>query len=151
MLSGGHWCDGNGHCGLSDKVERTTDSGSTFEELAPLPYDVNQHCLKVVDEDTLFVAGGHGGTWSQWFDSFRKEAYLYRFSANNWTELNLMTYGREGLTCSLIENQNAQQEIVVTGGWDGRGALNSVEIWNFNTEIWRAGEGLPQKFLPAFT
>ena len=124
---------------MSNKVERTTDSGATFEELAPLPHALNQHCLTIVDTDRLFIAGGHGGTWNQWSDSFRREAFLYRLSTNSWTALNPMTSGREGLTCSLIENQNAQLEIIVLGGWDGSNVLNTVEIFNFDTGMWRAG------------
>ena len=63
VLSGGVECRGCGiECRICESiagVERTTDSGSTFEELKSWgPWGLYQHCLKIVDEDRLFVAGG---------------------------------------------------------------------------------------------
>ena len=119
---------------MIDRVERTVDFGSTFEELAPLPYEMMQHCLKIVDEDSLFVVGGMYSS-----DTSRREAFMYRFSTESWTALNPMTHGRKGLACSLVENLSAQKQIVVTGGWGDEGVLDSVEIWDLDTGLWLAG------------
>ena len=133
VISGGLWCSERS-CESIDRVERTTDSGSTFEELAPLPNYLNHHCLKIVDEDSLFVAGGETTRTT------RREAFMYRFSTDSWTALNPMTHGRKGLACSLVENQSAQKQIVVTGGYgDDEGVLDSVEIWDVDTGLWLAG------------
>ena len=121
---------------MIDRVERTVDYGLTFEELAPLPYDLIQHCLKIVDEDSLFVVGGMYSS-----DTSRREAFMYRFSTDRWTALNPMSQGREGMTCSLVENLGAQKQIVVTGGYNegNNEILDSVEIWSLDTGLWQDG------------
>ena len=138
VISGGLWCSERS-CESIDRVERTTDSGSTFEELAPLPNYLNHHCLKIVDEDRLFVVGGQDETLNPYLDSYRREAYMFRFSTDRWTALNPMTHGREGLACSLVENHSAQKQIVVTGGYDGQDVLDSVEIYDLDTGLWQEG------------
>ena len=42
-----------------DAVVSTKD-GSQFETLPSLPKPVNFHCLVIIDEETLFMAGGYG-------------------------------------------------------------------------------------------
>ena len=129
-------------CELIDRVERTADSGSTFEELKSLRVGAGglyQHCLKIVDEDRLFVAGGWVGWRLPGAGMVRRTAIMYRFSTDSWTRLNPMTHEREGHTCSLVENHSAQKQIVVTGGWDGFYVLDSVEIWDLDTGLWHAG------------
>ena len=142
VLSGGVECRGCGvgcrRCESIAGVERTTDSGSTFEELKSWgAWGLYQHCLKIVDEDRLFVAGGLNSRVP------RRRASMYRFSTDSWTALNPMIHRRAGHTCSLVENHGAQKRIVVTGGWDGYYAdwvvLDSVEIWDLDTGLWQAG------------
>ena len=147
VLSGGVECRGCGvecrRCESIAGVERTTDSGSTFEELKSWgPWGLYQHCLKIVDEDRLFVAGGMNRVGGG--DKMR-EASMYRFSTDSWTALNPMTHWRAGHTCSLVENYGGQKQIVVTGGWKGYYyygvpvVLDSVEIWDLDTGLWQAG------------
>ncbi len=49
----------------------TTKNGREFEVLAPLPVNLTDHCLVIVDEDRLFVTGGETGRDRQ------KGAYVF--------------------------------------------------------------------------
>ena len=44
--------------GVLNIVERSTDYGVSFQALEPLPVGIYSHCLAIVDETTVFVAGG---------------------------------------------------------------------------------------------
>ena len=46
---------------VMNKVERSVDYGVSFQELEPLPLAIYQHCMAIVDETTVFVAGGTKG------------------------------------------------------------------------------------------
>ena len=45
-------------------VERSTDYGQTFQNLSDVPYGgqygMNGACVVIVDEETVFMAGGRG-------------------------------------------------------------------------------------------
>ena len=46
-------------------VERSTDNGKTFQSLADIPYGsangLHSACLVIIDQDTVFLAGGRMG------------------------------------------------------------------------------------------
>ena len=52
-----------------------------------------------------------------------------------------MKRGRGDHTCNAVVTANGQREIVVVGGTDNSDArLDSVEIYNVDTGVWREGE-----------
>ncbi len=60
-----------------------TKDGVNFEVLEPLPEPRYTHCLAILDEDTLFVAGGETQVGAEG-ETFRyrrsKQAYMYKRS-----------------------------------------------------------------------
>ncbi len=65
--------------GMSEEYSSRLDSvlvtrdGSSFEELPPLPVAKAEHCLAIIDEQTLFVTGGLDAEGER-----AKDAYIYR-------------------------------------------------------------------------
>ena len=49
-----------GGISITDIAEMTND-GTVFESLTPTPIATSQSCLVIIDEKTLFMAGGHTG------------------------------------------------------------------------------------------
>ena len=41
-----------------DRIERSLDYAVSFEELAPMPEGRRDACLTIVDDNTVYVAGG---------------------------------------------------------------------------------------------
>ena len=54
-----------------------TKDGRKFEELAPLPVNLTDHCLAIVDDDRLFVTGGETGGGK----NRQNRTYIYSKSA----------------------------------------------------------------------
>ncbi len=84
---------------------RTTD-GVYFEELAPLPEPKSLPCLTIVDDQTLFLAGGFTDI------SATAEAYLYRYGSDVWELAGQMPGGaREALGCGVVTRSDGTKEV----------------------------------------
>ncbi len=71
------------------------------------------HCAVVVDDSTLFVAGGQGAEDS---------AAYYDKATSAWTMTASMVYPRLNHACGLGMRAGAvRAEVVVAGGWGGGG------------------------------
>ena len=123
---------------VEDPLEVTRDGGLSFVELAGYPNsDVtlsDAGCLVVVDDQTLFLAGGDS------YLSGSDRAFLYDVSSDSWTEIPSMRVGRRFHSCGI---DSTKEEIVVAGGVDDASPLSSVEIFTVATMSWRDGNSLP--------
>ena len=135
ILSGGYDAD--------DTIQTTvvsTKDGANFGSISPMPVGVVRHCLVIVDDETFFVAGGETGT------GISADVYQYSTYQGGWYEMNGLSTPRRYPNCGKVRNSN-DIEIVVAGGWNVEN-LNTVEIYNVETQQWRmAGKGYnsPQK------
>ncbi len=119
-----------------DTVERTLD-GTTFEQLAPLPSPRRRHCMAIIDDTRLFVAGGYR------FNEM-DEALVYESGSGAWTEVSPMPTPRYNHVCGVVAGADDTTDIVISGGYDGRDFLSLVEIYNVEGDAWRTGSPLPQ-------
>ena len=101
-----------------------------------------RHCLVIVDDETFFVAGGETET------GISADVYQYSTYQGGWYEMNSLSTPRRYPNCGKVKSGALDEtEIVVAGGWDDEN-LNTVEIYNVETQQWRmAGKGSnnPQK------
>ncbi len=121
--------------GLDDRTFRTSvsafhtvDDGASFASLAPMPEPGRRYnCLVVVDDNTLFVAGG--------FPTY-SSALVYYKSIDSWFEQAEMPTPRMRHGCGLVGGQ----DVVVAGGAFDR-VHDTADIFNMETRKWRrAGE-----------
>jgi N-acetylneuraminic acid mutarotase len=61
--------------------------------------------------------------------------YMYDSSTDGWTQLASMQETRMEHGCGLVKLSDGAWEVVVAGGSDPY--LNSVEIYNPQTDLWR--------------
>ena len=96
-------------------------ASNTYTELKPLPYQVKEMAT-VTWKDNVVILGG--------VDNERKSlktVILYNVTTGGHRMLPEMTTKRQGCTAVIIGDN-----IIVMGGY----RLNSVECFNFNTNIW---------------
>ena len=106
-MSGGHLNTGSGDF-TSDKMERTQDYGVTWEEMVALPKPIFGHCLVIVDENTIFIAGGNPDS--------KKDTYLLDLNTNLWTSGPQMRVDRSFFGCSLFTS-SGKSKIAMVGGF----------------------------------
>ena len=100
-------------------------------------------CLVVVDDQTMFLAGGTSTTLVG-----SKRAFVYKKESDSWTEMRSMTVGRQYHSCGY---DSINGEIVVAGGVNDAYPLNSVEIFMVESLSWRDGESLPFALAGAYS
>ncbi|XP_044068214.1 kelch repeat and BTB domain-containing protein 12-like isoform X3 [Siniperca chuatsi] len=124
------------HYIITDSVERwSLKRGGSWLSFAPLPLPLACHCAVSLKE-YLYVLGG----WTPQFDPGKDE----------WTERARMKSSRYRCGTAVLGG-----EIYILGGigCDGedrgqsRRCLSSVEIYNPDTDTWRAGPTLPTSLL----
>ena len=125
--------------GVTYPLEVTRDGGLSFVELAKYPESDlflggDSGCLVVIDDQTLFLAGGYQ-TYSG-----SDGAFLYDASSDSWTAMPSMRVGRKYHSCGI---DSTKEEIVVAGGVNDAFPLSSVEIFTVATMSWRDGNSLP--------
>ena len=129
VISGGY-SPVNGRIAL---VTKTLD-GNYFEALESLPYATYYHCLVILDDDQLFMAGGYGST------SYDTDTYVYDATTNTWSEdFGDLYVGRQNLACGVVRDESGKPlEIVVAGGKTYTGLDERlVEIYNIENGVWR--------------
>ena len=61
-----------------------------------------------------------------------------------WEEKSSLSQVRVAPACGLIENfATGQEEVIVAGGSNGQGYLQSVEVYCVPDDSWRSGTPLP--------
>ena len=125
-------------CERIASAEATYD-GAAFRPLAPLPETAFQLCAVALGESALFVSVGAADS-----ATYSNVSYIYDALADSWSRAADMPTGRNGHGCGAI---NGGSEVVVAGGAAsvtgsdaGVADLDSVEIYNVETDTWRTGE-----------
>ena len=105
-----------------------------------LPSGLDNMCAVKVSEEEIFVIGGYSG-----YEIYRNEVWIYNpqngFARNQGPSLNT---GRGGHSCSTMRN-GEKTFIIVAGGFNGGGYLDSVEIYDPTDNTWHSGK---KKFQP---
>ncbi|XP_067096326.1 LOW QUALITY PROTEIN: kelch repeat and BTB domain-containing protein 12-like [Osmerus mordax] len=141
------------HYIITDSVERwSLKRGGSWLSFAPLPLPLACHCA-VGLKDCLYVLGG----WTPQSerpdeepDRLNSRVFQLDPGKDTWTECANMRYSRYRCGVSTLNG-----EIYILGGigcegedrGQSRRCLSSVEIYNPNTNTWRAGPTLPMAFL----
>ena len=121
--------------GGRDDVERLatvfrTADGVFFDEITSLPAPTENHCLVVLSDTRLFIAGGyvdgHGDA---------DEAYVYDSESGDWTSVgNMPGPPRHALACGLAVDPFApRRQVVVAGGRN----FATVDLYDVDTGEWR--------------
>ena len=110
-------------------------------------FGVNRHCMAIVDDEKLFLAGG-------WNGQLGEDASIYNRNTGEWTRISSTFFPRDGLACGMIvvndtnEDEEARnvfgfREIVAVGGArEGDVFTDHVEIYSVEDDDWRAGNFL---------
>ncbi|XP_026224880.1 kelch repeat and BTB domain-containing protein 12-like isoform X2 [Anabas testudineus] len=151
FLTGGQMKVRN-HYIITDSVERwSLKRGGSWLSFAPLPLPLACHCAVSLKEH-LYVLGG----WTPQDqpddepDKLSNRVFQFDPSKDRWTECSRMKYSRYRCGSAVLNG-----EIYILGGigcnGDDRGqsrrCLSSVEIYNPDTDTWRAGPTLPTSLL----
>uniref|UniRef100_A0A667ZFB6 Kelch repeat and BTB domain containing 12 n=1 Tax=Myripristis murdjan TaxID=586833 RepID=A0A667ZFB6_9TELE len=140
------------HYIITDSVERwSLKRGGSWLSFAPLPLPLACHTTVSVKEH-LYVMGGWTPQDQPDDDPDKLSNRVFRFDAgkDRWTECARMKYSRYRCGLGVLNG-----EIYILGGigCDGedrgqsRRCLTSVEIYNPETDTWRAGPSLPTPLL----
>uniref|UniRef100_A0A3Q1FA96 Kelch repeat and BTB domain containing 12 n=1 Tax=Acanthochromis polyacanthus TaxID=80966 RepID=A0A3Q1FA96_9TELE len=140
------------HYIITDSVERwSLKRGGSWLSFAPLPLPLACHCAVSLKEH-LYVLGG----WTPQDlpddepDRLSNRVFQFDPGKDRWTECARMKYSRYRCGTAVLNG-----EIYILGGigCDGedrgqsRRCLSSVEIYNPDTDTWRAGPTLPTSLL----
>ena len=119
--------------GESDEVT-VTKNAEEFDDLAPIPYPANSHCVAAIDADMIFTTG---------LGDNQDESYMYHKDTGEWILLTNMPTGRNRMACGAVRDGSGQIEVVVVGGsvdLGGYDGLSTVEIYNIEEATWRTGK-----------
>ncbi|KAM9752849.1 kelch repeat and BTB domain-containing protein 12-like isoform 1-T1 [Menidia menidia] len=140
------------HYVITDSVERwSLKRGGSWLSFAPLPLPLACHSAVSLKEH-IYVLGG----WTPQFqpddepDKLSNRLFQFDPGKDRWTECARMKYSRYRCGTAVFNG-----EIYILGGigCDGedrgqsRRCLSSVEIYNPDTDTWRAGPTLPTSLL----
>uniref|UniRef100_A0A3P8SE04 Kelch repeat and BTB domain containing 12 n=1 Tax=Amphiprion percula TaxID=161767 RepID=A0A3P8SE04_AMPPE len=140
------------HYIITDSMERwSLKRGGSWLSFAPLPLPLACHCAVSLKEH-LYVLGG----WTPQDlpddepDKLSNRVFQFDPGKDRWTECARMKYSRYRCGTAVLNG-----EIYILGGigCDGedrgqsRRCLSSVEIYNPDTDTWRAGPTLPTSLL----
>ncbi|KAM8830819.1 kelch repeat and BTB domain-containing protein 12-like [Synchiropus picturatus] len=137
---------------ITDSVERwSMKRGGSWLSFTPLPLPLACHCAVAMKEH-LYVMGG----WTPQLqpdeepDQLSNRVFRFDPGRDRWTECSRMKFSRYRCGSAVLNG-----EIYILGGigCDGedrgqsRRCLNSVEIYNSESDAWRAGPDLPTSLL----
>ncbi len=96
---------------------------------------VENACLVVVNETTLFFAGGSNGT-------YQASAYLYSSVSKTWSYIGEMPGGARAFSACGLVSGRAGHRVVVAGGQDYANGdylpVKEVDIYDLETGSWRS-------------
>jgi hypothetical protein len=123
---------GMGKGGMSISSAEYSEDGSTFVFLPKMPEGKSFHCMTVLENGDIFVAGG--------FQSV--SVFIYECDKKQWKKCPDMLTNRINAYCGVIKREDGKEEVVVAGGWnswDSRTILDTVEIYNVEDSKWISG------------
>ena len=129
----------------SRTVHISTDHGRTYSLLTNLPYGsyyVQGACILIVNETTLFVAGGKEYNYEQAL------TYFFNLNTNSWVRGPDLTERKQYHTCSLVTQPDGTRDVVVVGGYRAYSDRyqsdcyyqRSVDIINLDTNTKQRGK-----------
>jgi hypothetical protein len=101
-----------------------------------MPEPKSFHCLAVLENGDLFVAGGQPKGTAQ-------ETFIYVKEKRKWERCPDMIKGRKFASCGVVRRGGGGgEEIVVAGGSSGGSGWScpAVEIFNVRERTWRHGK-----------
>ncbi len=122
VISGGFVTDGGN--GLTSTVFQTKDS-SHFEYLPSLPEESCCHCLTIIDDTRLLVAGGR-----------LTSVYIYDSSQSDWIDIGALPSGRRDFpACGVVRGPQIGRplKVVIAGvgtGYEG-------DIYDLEANAWQ--------------
>ena len=134
------------------EMEISTDYGVTFQPLPDMPAARDAGCLAIIDEKTIFIAGGHG-PYPSGATGRLDDAYILNLETEQWTQKASVPgsdrtvqgvkavegwTGRD--TCVVYESPSNGKEVYMFLGWDRNNVDVEVRIFNLATEQWRSGK-----------
>lgn len=123
-----------------DHATKYTDNGSTFHSMPPMPCSVADHCMTVLNNGNMFVAGAD------------KRCFLYDSEKKKWRKCPDMATRRDRACCAVIKKGDGTEEVVVSGGNIEEffmiggtkvhyfTAFDTVEIFSLEESRWRSGK-----------
>ena len=108
-------------------------SGWTNTTGPAIPVTLMGTCAVKLNSTHVFVGSG---------DNHRsqplRDAWIYSFADDTWTELPPMQHSRRNGACGL-----AGRDVVVFGSYYGGFGWNSTEVFNLDTHTWSWGQDFP--------
>jgi N-acetylneuraminic acid mutarotase len=97
------------------------------------PSIISSATATLLPNGKVLVAGGQAGSGNE--GNYLNTALLYDPSGNTWTATGSMAHARASHTATLMPNG----QVMVAGGQDNTGSLDSVEFYNPNSGTWSTG------------
>ena len=129
------WVTGGGVGGeykATDSTELRNSSGQ-WNYHTKLPKPLFGHCMVNIDKDTVFLTGGETHQLTK-----LKSTYQYNEKLG-WKNLRDMPTPRLFHSCALLEDKNT---IIVAGGFNKTGMLQSSDLYSIKDNTWSAGPEL---------
>ena len=117
-------------------TERYDIRHDRWRRVADMPAGLN-HAAAVAYDGDVYVVGGYRGRNT--LDDEVATLYRYRPERNRWTRLPSAPTRRGALAAGVI----GHRLYAVGGAASGRGALPTLEIYDFRSRRWSAGPDLP--------
>lgn len=127
--------------GTLSSAEIYSSTGSAWTETGSMNVPSDYHTATLLPSGNVLIVGGLlNGT------TFLNRAEIYYSTSATWvlttpipSSLTNGSVGLEKHTATLLQNGN----VLVTGGFNAGGALNTAEIYNPSTQIWTAAAAMP--------
>ncbi len=145
LLSNGTWWITGGQSNYSQEMDSTEfyyfDGSPSTLSSVELPNPRSGHCLVPIGSNRFLLAGGFAGSTD--YD----DTWIVDANTGTWEFKGNMSMGRSFAYCGLAETSDGLTREVVVGGGLGVEGLPfetaSTEIFDLNTEQWRAGPDMP--------
>ena len=130
MMSNGQWWVTGGSTISYDLASTEVFNGKEFSAYVDLPEKRKGHNLVQVNTTHFMLLGGYSPTSRVWmFDS----------STELWTSKQDLLESRSATQAGLVKYADGRRAVVVAGSYE----IKSSEIFDLDSETWRAGPDLP--------
>ena len=124
---------GNGRC--SSEWTSEIFNGDEWIQGPPHPTEYSyDSCLVQLNSTHSLYTGGYP-TWTS--------SWLYDWTEGVWTQSGDLNEGRDEHGCAVLEGQG----VLVAGGHNSRGSVDSVELYDPETGVWTLQPSLPPGYI----